>query len=181
METIRSFVSFKIPEMPAVTDAQEKLRGTPGVSVPKEVHLTLRFLGDVEQKKIGKLSERMRSLEGYEAFGVSLKGIGAFPNNKDPRVVWIGAELGDPFPSILSDLDGMLGSLSIKYDKKPFKAHVTIGRVRTPSRSLTEFLDGGRGLEAGSFVCSEIFLMSSDLTPKGAVHSVIDPFRLSGV
>jgi 2'-5' RNA ligase len=75
----------------------------------------------------------------------------------------------------------MLGSLSIQYDKKPFKAHVTIGRVRTPSRSLTEFLDSGCGSEAGSFVCPEIFLMGSDLTPKGAVHSVIDTFRLSGV
>jgi len=180
METIRSFVSIGIPEMPAVRDAQEKLRGIPGVSVPKEAHLTLRFLGDVEKKKIAELSERMRPLEAYGPFGVSVKGLGAFPNNRDPRVVWIGAELGEPFPGILSDLDKMLDSLSIRYDKKPFKAHVTVGRVRTPSRPLTEFLDKGRGTEAGMFVCSEIFLMSSELTPKGAIHSVIGAFRLSG-
>ena len=180
METVRSFVSIGIPEMPAIADTQEKLRGIPGVGVPKEAHLTLRFLGDVDEKKIKELSARMRSLESCKTFGVSVKGLGAFPNNRDPRVVWIGAELGDPFPSILSDLDRMLDSLSIQYDRKPFKAHVTVGRVKTTSKPLTEFLDKGRGLEAGTFVCSEIFLMGSELTPRGAVHSVIDTFRLNG-
>ena len=179
MEKVRSFISFNIPATPAILNAQEKLKGIRGVSVPKDVHLTLRFLGDVETKKIGKLSERMRSLEKYRSFNVSMKGLGAFPNNRDPRVVWIGAELGEPFYEILSELDEILNTSSISYDKKPFKAHVTIGRVRTSSEDLTNFLNEERAAEMGSFLCSEIFLMGSELTPKGAVHSVIGSFSLN--
>jgi 2'-5' RNA ligase len=166
--------------MPAVRKAQEMLREAGGVSVPAEVHLTLRFLGDVETKKIKELSARMGALEKYPPFSVSMKGLGAFPNIRDPRVVWIGAELGDPFRSILSDLDGMLGASSIGYDKKPFRAHITIGRVRASSNRLTDLLAEEKDTEAGSFICSEIFLMSSTLTPKGAIHSVMGSFCLMG-
>ena len=178
METIRSFISFNIPSTPAVRDQLKILKDIRGVSVPKEVHLTLRFLGDVETKKIRELSEQMRSLEKYRSFDVSMKGVGAFPNNKDPRVVWIGAELGDPFRNILSDIDAMLDASAIDYDKKPFKAHITIGRVREPSKVLTDLINERRDTEIGSFVCSDIFLMKSVLTQKGAEHSVIDTFHL---
>ena len=180
MENVRSFISFNIPATPAVLNAREKLRGVRGVSVPKDVHLTLRFLGDVDTKTIGKLSERMRSLEEYRSFNVTMKGLGVFPNVKDPRVVWIGAEIGEPFYELLSELDEMLNASSISYDKKPFKAHVTVGRVRTPSKDLTDLLNEEKATEMGSFVCSEIFLMGSELTPNGAVHSVIGSFCLAG-
>jgi len=179
MEKIRSFVSFSIPATPVIRKAQESLRGIKGVSVPKEVHLTLRFLGDVETKKIRELSERMRSLEKYRSFSVSLKGLGAFPNVRDPRVVWIGADIGEPFYELLSELDVMLGASSIDYDKKPFKAHVTVGRVRAPSEDLTGLLTEEKATEMGSFLCPEIFLMKSELTPNGAVHSVIGSYRLA--
>ena len=171
---------MNIPAAPAVEEARERLRGIGGVSVPGDVHLTLRFLGDVKAEKIKELSGRMRSLEGHRPFSVSMRGLGAFPNIRDPRVIWIGADMGEGFYDILSDLDGILEKSSISYDKKPFKAHVTIGRVKTPSRGLTDLLGKEKGLEAGSFVCSEIFLMGSELAPGGAVHSVIDSFRLAG-
>lgn len=179
MEMIRSFVSFVIPATPAVRTAQEKLRSIKGTNVPKEIHLTLRFLGDVESKKIKELSEKMRSIEKFETFSVAMKGMGAFPNNKDPRVVWIGADLGEPFKDILSSLDSMLDSSMIDYDKKPFKAHVTIGRVKTPSDALLNMLSEEKSTDFGSFSCTKILLMKSDLTQNGAVHSVIATFRLA--
>jgi 2'-5' RNA ligase len=166
--------------MPAIEASQEKLRGIRGVSVPKEVHMTLRFLGDVEAKKINELSARMRTLEKHRPFSISVKGLGAFPNNREPRVVWIGAELGESFSGILSELDGILRSIPIEYDRKPFKAHITLGRVREPSKPLTDLLDSSKTLEAGSFVCNEILLMRSTLTTGGAVHSVIGTFPLEG-
>ena len=165
--------------MPPIRDSLKELKDIRGVSVPKEVHLTIRFLGDVDASKIGKLSAQMRSLEEYSAFDVSMNGIGAFPNNNSPRVVWIGSILGDPFQSILSDIDKMLDAAGIDYDKKPFKAHITIGRVRDTSKRLTGFINEHRDLDVGSFVCSDIFLMKSVLTAKGAEHSVIDSFHLS--
>jgi len=179
MGTIRTFISIEIPEMPAVTNTKKKLTEFPGIGVPKDVHMTLRFLGDVETKKIEKLSEKMRSLEKYTSFDVSMNGLGAFPNVSEPHIVWIGAELGTPFCEILSDIDRILDSLFIDYDRKPFKAHVTVGRVKRRSEDLTELLNRHRSLDMESFRCTEILLMSSVLTPNGAKHSVVGAFRLT--
>jgi len=179
MEMIRSFVSIKIPVTPAIRKVQERLREIGGINVPNDVHLTLRFLDDVETGKLKELAERMRSLERHHSFNVSVKGLGAFPNVKDPRIVWIGADMGEPFDKILSDLDGILETSSVNYDGKPFKAHVTIGRVKTPSGALKDALAEGKNLEAGTFLCSKIYLMGSKLTQNGAVHSVIGSFNLA--
>jgi len=179
VETIRTFISINIPEMPAVMDIKETLTDISGVAVPRDIHMTLRFLGDVDTKKIDSLSELMGSLEKHPSFDVSMNGLGAFPNIRDPRVVWIGAELGTPFYDILSDIDGMLDSLSIDCDRKPFKAHVTVGRVKRRSESLTNLFNKHRSLEIGSFRCTELLLMKSSLTPSGAKHTVIGTFRLS--
>ncbi|MCL2317542.1 MAG: RNA 2',3'-cyclic phosphodiesterase [Methanomassiliicoccaceae archaeon] len=178
MDYIRSFISFNIPITPAIREPLEKLRSIRGVSVTKEVHLTLRFLGDVQEKKLKVLSEKMRSLENYSSFSVSMKGIGAFPKNTDPRVVWIGGDIGVPFYDILKEIDKMLDSSSIEYDKKPFKAHITIGRVRDPSKELTQFIVDRKDIEYGTFTVEEIFLMKSVLTPKGAEHSVLETIKL---
>jgi 2'-5' RNA ligase len=179
METIRSFVSIGIPETPQIKDALGKLRDIRGIGVSKEVHLTLRFLGDVETKKLKELSTKMKALEEFHSFSISMKGMGAFPNIKEPRVVWIGADMGSLFPEILSKLDKILDSSSIDYDKKQFKAHITLGRVRDPSTKLTTLLTENRNLEAGSFDCRQICLMSSQLTPNGAKHSVIASYKLA--
>jgi 2'-5' RNA ligase len=174
----RSFVSIDVSRMPAIQDIQKKLRGIPGISVPRDVHMTLRFLGDVDTGKLKKLSSEMKALEEYSTFNVSMKGLGAFPHNKDPRIVWIGAEMGSPFYDILSDIDEMLDRTSVDYDRKPFKAHVTVGRVKNASKNLADLLNECRSIEVGSFVCPRIYLMSSRLTPDGAKHSVIDTFKL---
>lgn len=181
MEKIRSFISIDIPKAPAVKTVQKSLRDIGGINVPEDVHLTLRFMDEVEAKKLKELSECMRALEKYQCFNVSMKGLGAFPNIKDPRIIWIGAELGEPFKDILSELDGILEASSIFYDNKPFKAHVTVGRVKTASKELTAFLNKEKSTEIESFTCSKIFLMGSKLTSNGPVHSVIDTFRLSNV
>jgi 2'-5' RNA ligase len=179
METLRTFISIAIPVSPQIKDALGKLREIQGISVSKEIHLTLRFLGDVETKKIKELTAKMKTLEQYHSFSVSVKGMGAFPNNKEPRVVWIGADLGSPFNEILSTIEKMLDSSSIDFDTKPFKAHVTLGRVRDPSQKLTDLLTEYRNIDAGSFVCNEIFLMSSQLTPGGAKHSIVASYKLA--
>ena len=140
--------------------------------------MTLRFMGDVDAKKIERLTEQMVSLEKYPSFDVSMRGLGAFPNIRDPHVVWIGAELGTPFYYILSEIDGILDSVSIGYDRKPFRPHVTIGRVKRRSEHLPEILNEYRGRDMGSFRCKEIFLMSSVLTSAGAKHSAIRTFYL---
>jgi 2'-5' RNA ligase len=180
METVRSFISIDIPMTPALLDITERLRDIPGISVPKDVHMTLRFLGDMDADRICELSERMVSLEKYSAFSVSLKGLGAFPGRRDPRVIWIGAELGDPFRDILSGLDTLLGDLSVDFDRRPFRAHVTVGRVKRTSERLADILHKDRYTDAGSFRCDSIRLMRSRLSPGGAEHSAIGTFELRG-
>ncbi|MCL1984104.1 MAG: RNA 2',3'-cyclic phosphodiesterase [Methanomassiliicoccaceae archaeon] len=179
MEQIRAFISIAVPDTPILAEIREKLRRTSAVNVPDKVHMTLRFLGDVSEKKIKELSERMKDLEDHSSFGVSLKGIGAFPNSEGPRVIWIGAELGGPFFAIFRDIEKMLNDLSVEYDKKRFKAHVTLGRVRKRSDLIADIIEGYKDADAGSFRCSEIHLMGSVLTPEGAEHTIIRTAHLA--
>jgi len=178
MDKTRWFISIGIPVTPQIKEAQKKLREIPGISVPEEVHLTLRFIGEADGKKIDLLKKKMLALEDFRSFRVSMKGMGAFPNIKEPRVVWIGADMGDPFYKILSSLEKMLDDSSLDYDNKPFKAHVTLGRVKTPSSKLTSLITENRDLEAGSFDCHGICLMGSELRPTGAVHSLVASYGL---
>ena len=179
MEQIRAFISVAIPDTATVADIKKRLRGTHAVNVPDKIHLTLRFLGDVPEKKIKELSKLMKNLESYPSFDISLKGAGAFPNAREPRVVWIGAEIGEPFLSIFRDIEKMLNDLSIEYDGRKFKPHVTLGRVRRRSDEIADIIDRFKDADAGSFRCSEVFLMGSVLRPEGAEHTVIETIHLT--
>ena len=180
MELVRAFISAAIPDTPAIAEIKEELRKTSAVNVPDKMHLTLRFLGDVPENKIKELSDRLKKLEEHPPFDVLLRGTGAFPNVREPKVVWIGAEPGEPFLQILHEAEKILNDLSIGFDKRKFRAHVTIGRVRRRSDDIAQILDRFRDADAGSFRCSEIYLMGSVLTPEGAKHTVMGTIRFAG-
>lgn len=173
MEMIRTFISIPVPRSTVLNAVLSDLKKIPGVSVSREIHLTLQFIGDVEEDKIRTLSEKIQKLHEHPSFVIDLKGIGAFPGTKRPRVVWIGAYPAEPMRAMVEDIRSILDSLRIEYDNRSFKAHVTIGRVKDPSQQLTEFLMSNENREIDSFTCNEVDLMKSILTQQGAVHSII--------
>ncbi len=179
MEKVRSFISISIPEFDTIDDIKDRLGRIKDVKVSNDTHMTLRFLGDVDPHTLYELADRMDVLSSYPSFNITLEGLGAFPNAGSPRVIWIGIKAPDTLNSIVETISNILDTINVDYDRKPFKGHVTIARVKNNNPDITSEINGLKDVKIGDLRCSEIHLIRSDLSPKGAVHSVIKTIHLS--
>ena len=144
------------------------------------LHLTLRFFGDLTDKKVRQV------IEVTEAFGTEhgpvegrLGGIGAFPSLSRPRVFWIGMpEGGARLEALARDLDLAYRKSGFGPADKPFRAHLTVGRVREGYRIEGERIAGLK-YESPEFTLDKISVMKSQLTPKGPVYSSLAEISLS--
>ena len=136
-EGIRSFIAFDIDSesvLKRMTEVQTMLAKT-GADLklvePKNIHMTLRFLGNVTPSTVEKIFEEMKKVQ-FTPFDVRLHGVGAFPNPRYPRVVWAGITQGaDQLRSIFEQLEPKLLGLGFAPDSKGFSPHLTIARVRS--------------------------------------------------
>jgi 2'-5' RNA ligase len=179
--TIRSFFSFDIEDETIVrrlAEAQGMLTNT-GADLklvkPQNIHLTVRFLGDISPPMVDAIYEEMKQLS-FALFEVELRGLGAFPKLSYPRVVWAGIKKGaEELTNVFEQLEPRLRGLGFKPDTKGFSPHLTIARVRT-GRNKAQLIKLIRELENYEFgtVKAECFrLKKSDLTPKGPIYSTL--------
>jgi 2'-5' RNA ligase len=141
----------------------------------ENIHLTLKFLGDVNEGRLGEV-ERVVSSLSFEPFRMTFAETGAFPNLRRPKVIWAGVYEGiDELAEIFRDLeDGFVG-LSFKREGRRFSPHVTIARVRSGRNrdELVEEVLRHREMDYGGFEVSCIKLKRSVLTPRGPVYSTL--------
>lgn len=188
-ETFRAFIAIDLPQNVRLflAEAQEALKSY-GFSVkwvrPQNIHLTLKFLGDVEVGRTARISEAMAAAAG-SCSGVSLraKDIGVFPDLKRPRVIWAGVT-GQPeiLENLQRILDERLADLGFPKDRRSFSAHLTLGRVKgqiDSARMKTAF-DALTGLESAAFEVDRIVLFKSELRPAGAVYTQVHQVLFSG-
>jgi len=148
---------------------------------PEQFHLTLRFLGDTEEGLLGDLRTLMaRSVEGVDPFRMSFEGVGAFPNAKKPRVVWIGLQGAEPLMGIARRLEEGVVGLGWKPEKRGFKPHATVARIKYIKRQgrLSSLLDRWHDRSFGSLEVGSIELKRSELTPQGAIHTTVHTVNL---
>jgi RNA 2',3'-cyclic 3'-phosphodiesterase len=191
MEPIRSFIAIELPSQikAALSRLQDNLRTSKNSSVkwvdPEGIHLTLKFLGNVDEAEISALNKALsEAVRGVASFHLELGGPGAFPSSQAPRVVWVGVEGEiEPLRTLHNSIDRVLTPLGFPPEKRAFSPHLTLGRVRE------EILPGERrrlgenvvGLKTGvklSFKVESINLMRSKLTREGAVYSCLASFAL---
>jgi 2'-5' RNA ligase len=150
--------------------------------VEKEnLHFTVKFLGEISEVQASEASTRLKglSLRGAE---VGVRGVGAFPSISRPRVVWAGVAQSDqqsitPLANtVITALDG-IG----ERDKRPFQAHITLGRVRSERnvRQLERFLHDNSDMSFGLARLTELKLKSSQLTPGGPIYRDIGVYPLA--
>ena len=179
---MRAFIAIEIPEDIRCTLAklQDELKAS-GADVkwvePRNIHLTLKFLGDIDenlQEKIGaELSALAAENQNYQA---AIGLCGAFPNMDYPRVIWVGITDGDAqTKKIARDLEERLSKLGLAKDERAFASHITIGRVRSPSKrkNLTRALaDQAQNLATLKplFNVSKLTLFKSTLSSKGPTY-----------
>jgi RNA 2',3'-cyclic 3'-phosphodiesterase len=149
---------------------------------PRNVHLTLQFLGDIDTSVVPILAGELRgAFSDIQPFEVTLTGLGAFPAPARPRVIWIGIHSGvDNLKTLQAGVEVVTTPLGFIPDKRSFKPHVTLGRVKENRRSmdLTNTLAKLHEAQAGTSRIDTVFLTKSDLKPTGPVYSILDSFPL---
>jgi 2'-5' RNA ligase len=140
---------------------------------PGNLHVTLKFLGQVEDTRVPALTDALRAaLAGQRAMDVAVSGLGAFPSPTRPRVLWAALEDATGGLTALAEcVDLCCGRLGFPRETRAFAAHVTLGRVREPRRqpALGEAL--ARPADFGRLRVERVSLMRSELSPRGARHS----------
>ena len=177
---IRTFISIDVPITDEISSLLDSLRAIKGIKVPPDgqIHLTLKFLGDTDDKKVKKLCTSLReALFDSPTFDITIEGLGAFPNERNPRVLWMGVKAPDELINIAEIVDDNIKSLNLRCDDKKFSPHITVGRI-DGRPDLKELFEKNKGRCFCRFRCSSVSVMKSELTPRGAIHTVIDSIEL---
>jgi 2'-5' RNA ligase len=151
--------------------------------VPENIHLTLKFLGYIEEDTLPCLNKIISdAVSSLESFNVSIGNIGAFPSRKRPRIVYVCVEDEE---NILLKLHGNLNKgveeLGIKKEFKEYVGHITLGRIKTQKNiyKLTTALESETECFFGHEKINYLSLMQSQLTPKGPIYTKLNNFLLN--
>lgn len=185
-QRIRCFIAILLPEeiKGAAVEIQNKLRkANADVKwVEKEnLHITLRFLGEIEEELVDKVKKAMEEMgKKFPSPLLAFKGVGAFPDLRRPRVIWIGGE-APLLGKIADDLEKRIRALGIP-PEKPFSFHLTLGRVRSSRNlpSLTKAMEELRDVSLGEMQAKALSLMRSILYPQGPQYSLIHETKFLG-
>ena len=172
----RLFVALDLPE--DVVAALDRLcEGLPGVrwSEPERFHLTLRFIGEVEQGTFYEIGEALAGVS-HAPFELALKGLGQFPPRGAPHTLWAGVEdASGALPSLRRRIERELEEVGLEPERRRrFKPHVTLGRFRSPppEERLGSYLFRRNLFRTERFPVSSFALYSSQLRPEGSLYSM---------
>lgn len=151
---------------------------------PQNIHLTLRFLGDVDEAMLPRLTAMLEALvEPLFAFQINSRGVGCFPRGEQPRVIWSGFDEEDAqvLSLLRQALERDLELLGFARDPRPFAAHVTLGRVKSRARpDLRDLVAEYQGEPWGKSDVKDFILYESTLTDRGPRYRVLSRFALGG-
>ncbi len=186
-ETIRAFIAVEPPALLAahLGRLQEKLKAS-GLKIgwvrPASIHLTVRFLGDIPAGQVETIRQALAEPLGQLGpVKISLKGLGTFPGGGRPRVVWAGTGEGREALGALKQLvDERLAGCGYERETRPFRAHLTLGRIRgaVSATALAQALGAFGDFETSTETVDRVTFFKSELKPQGAVHTRLAEFRL---
>jgi len=146
------------------------------------IHLTLKFLGSVDEAMVGAINDAAAGCaRGVGEIELSVGGVGAFPDMRRPRVVWVGlAGQIQRLESVAAALEEACFSLGFPKEGRAFRPHLTLGRVRDrlPVETIKK-IEQSKNVMLGDMVVDAIELIKSDLQPSGAVYTTLTHFPLT--
>lgn len=143
------------------------------------IHLTLKFLGDVSVANLELLTNLLQAeVVSHRSFEISVGGAGAFPTVHRPRVLWVGVEAPPELTAIQAGVEGAMARLGYSPEERPFSPHLTLGRVGrniNPQeyRNISTAIESVKVGFLGAMRVNAINLYKSDLQPSGAVYTRI--------
>ncbi len=148
---------------------------------PGNIHLTLRFLGEVDESRLPLIADALEeAASACPSFELVSDGLGAFPSMRRPRVLYLGLHDNAGLSALKAAVDSALAGAGFSGDDKPFRAHLTLCRVRSPEAAAQLGAAAGalKVEKKVAFTVSRFVLYKSDLSPKGARYSAIKDFQL---
>ena len=176
---VLSLASFRDRAKAVLQNTSAKIRWTRA----EQFHLTLRFFGEIEQSQRELIEEavsQVLELRG-NSIEVSAAYLGAFPNWKNPRVLWAGLEQSLPLLELFESLEQAFAARGLGGADKGFKPHITLARIKgSPPGLLAKLLSELRGERwSGEFPLDKLTLFKSELKPTGAVYTPLRVWSLS--
>lgn len=184
MNEFRGFIAVEIPISKTLQNLHDEIKKS-SVNVKlvelKNIHITLKFLGETKTNHIDTIEEMIQeSVKEIAPFTINVQGTGVFPNTKYIKVVWVGISQSEELKKIASSLNNQLSTIGYEKDKRPFSPHLTIGRVKTAKgkEELLTILEKYKDTIFNEITINHIHLKKSTLTPKGPIYEVIKEVTL---
>jgi RNA 2',3'-cyclic 3'-phosphodiesterase len=149
---------------------------------PVNIHITLAFLGDTEEKKIEAIAGMLKDkCSGFQEFDFKLAGAGVFKNSRDPRIIWAGITSQDKLCALENRIAEGLKSIGFVIEERQYKPHLTLGRVKSvrDTKNLKNILDRYSGFEFQRVDVKEVILYESILSQTGPIYKSLGNFPLS--
>ncbi|HRR95676.1 MAG TPA: RNA 2',3'-cyclic phosphodiesterase [Candidatus Ratteibacteria bacterium] len=183
---MRLFVGIKLPDnlkeeiRKIEASLRKKVREVKVVS-PENLHITLKFLGEVGEKDVGNIDEKLNEVKKkFSSFDVSIGKIGSFPDDKKIRVLWIGVESHGKLKKLNSEIEKQLVTIGYKEENR-FTEHITIARFKsTPDLGFIEKLKEKYNMVISSFKVENFSLINSKLTKSGPIYEDLETYKLGG-
>jgi 2'-5' RNA ligase len=181
---MRCFIAVSCSQdvLQRLLDFQRLLAGVKGLKLVDagNVHLTLKFLGEVEEDVVKQISRELSFLETESRFNVDVHGVGVFPSLSRPSVVWAGLKDGGRVSELHHAIELRIKGYCFQPEAR-FHPHFTLARVKflENRESLAKIVFDGKERDFGSCTINSVKLMSSTLTPSGPVYSSVREYRLA--
>jgi 2'-5' RNA ligase len=187
-KTLRTFVAVELSG-PVRARAEELIAAIDGTTAqvkwvePHNLHITLKFLGEVHQSQIVEVCQAVaQGAAEVPGFELELRGAGAFPSAARPRTVWLGAGEGaQEMAALHAQVEAELAKLGYRKEHRRFQTHLTIGRVRGGGPGIAELaarLEEQVDFPAGRMTVEKLTVFASTLTPAGPIYDVVGTARL---
>jgi 2'-5' RNA ligase len=183
---MRTFIAIELPDeiKKQIGQVQAPLKKTKAFVSwvkPGNIHVTLKFLGEVPEEKIAEVfSATEKAVEGINRFTMNLKGMGTFPDFKRPRVIWVGAGSGqEELSSMAGRIEEEMEEIGFPKEKRRFSPHFTMGRVKSP-KNIEKLMEMVRSsdFQTEEIAVSEVVVMRSQLHPAGAIYTPLKKIPL---
>ena len=184
---MRLFIAIELPEAikQGIAKVQEQLRETGATANwtrPEGIHLTLKFLGEVEESKTREIMQMLvGATQGTGKLNLEVTGAGAFPNVKTPRVLWLGVT-GDveKLGLLQASVENAMTGLGFEREERKFSPHLTLARIKFPKPrdNWQQKIESIRDVKLGGFEADRVSLMKSELKREGAVYTEVGRIEL---
>jgi len=183
----RTFVAIDIPRCSKIDEcldamssklAGEKIRWMAG----NNLHLTLKFLGDTEEKTVTDIGSGLKTLaQSLDAFSMTIRSVGIFKNLRDPRIIWLGIDSGNELMQLQAEVENLIVQFGFPSEERKFSPHLTVGRIKSlkNKQALQQVIETFHEQVLHEFIVPEVIFYESILRKEGPEYIPLGRYRLT--